>query len=114
MAPTRLCHIAMMKRTWVLSWAAASQPAGHPEPRTQITADPEPKSWVQGHPSQSCEITERRVWDSNPRGSSRLLAIFKTCHAVFLTCTDALPKDSLGAYSARSAGHRIVGLTVPA
>ena len=31
-----------------------------------------------GVSSMSREITKRRVWDSNPRGSSRLLAIFKT------------------------------------
>ena len=35
---------------------------------------------------------------------------FKTCHAIFLTCTDALPRDSLGAYLARPGGHRIIGL----
>src|SRR5215472_19028877 len=57
----------------------------------------------------SREITQRRVWDSNPRGSSRLLAIFKTSHAIILTCTDALPKDSLGAYSARPGGPGLGG-----
>jgi hypothetical protein len=28
--------------------------------------------------SMSCDITGRRVWDSNPRGHSRALAVFKT------------------------------------
>jgi hypothetical protein len=58
----------------------------------------------------SREITERRVWDSNPRGSSRLLAIFKTSHVIVLTCTDALLRGNLGAYLARPGGHQIIGL----
>ena len=47
--------------------------------------------------------------DGGP-GSSRPLAVCKTAHAIFLTCTDALPKASLGAYLARLGGHRITGL----
>ena len=91
----------------------ATRASHAPANRTQITAPPNP---VVGSGSFRCpeRSQERRVWDSNPRGSSRLLAIFKTSHAIFLTCTDALPRASLGAYLARPGGHRVMGLTVPA
>jgi hypothetical protein len=42
----------------------------------KLTVAPENVAWWKL--TSPPEITKRRVWDSNPRGSSRPLAVFKT------------------------------------